>query len=462
MNLQQTAFAIYELMKSFSILKITNCMTRLRLQLNTEDIANLPLKELKNIPNVLGVNLNDNELQIILGPGKVNEVTSEFKKLYANKNLETNAQNTNQDTNNNQKQFGNAEELHQQIRKKNATPFKLLLKRISNIFMQLIPAFIACGLITGLLNIAFKIDPTLTNYPAIQVLQIAGNAVFFGLNIFVGINTAKEFHASPMLGGTMAAIITHPMLNNISLFNIDLLAGRGGIVAVLLVVAFSSWLENKLHKIVPKILDLFLTPLLVILIATFPALFILQPIGGIIAETIGVLVTSAINSGGAITGFIIGGIFLPLVMTGLHQGLTPIHAELLNQYGVTILLPILAMAGAGQVGASIAVYLKTKNQKLKQTIASALPVGFMGIGEPLIYGVTLPLGKPFISACIGGAFGGAVQAFFHVGATSIGLSGLPLTASTDKMLYYLIGLFTAYIFGFIATLIIGFNDPIEE
>ena len=102
MNLQQTAFAIYELMKSFSILKITNCMTRLRLQLNTEDIANLPLKELKNIPNVLGVNLNDNELQIILGPGKVNEVTSEFKKLYANKNLETNAQNTNQDTNNNQ------------------------------------------------------------------------------------------------------------------------------------------------------------------------------------------------------------------------------------------------------------------------------------------------------------------------------------------------------------------------
>ena len=96
MNLQQTAFAIYELMKSFSILKITNCMTRLRLQLKTEDIANLPLKELKNIPNVLGVNLNDNELQIILGPGKVNEVTAEFKKLYANKNLEANTQNTNQ------------------------------------------------------------------------------------------------------------------------------------------------------------------------------------------------------------------------------------------------------------------------------------------------------------------------------------------------------------------------------
>ena len=450
MNLQQTAQEIYTLMQNFEITKVHNCMTRLRLNLtNTE---NLPLTELKNINNVLGVNLNGNELQIILGPGKVNEVTVQFK-LLLNKNK--------QKSKNQASNFGQAEKLHQEIRQKNATPFKLMLKRISNIFMPLIPAFIACGLITGLLNIAFKFDPTLSQYPAIQVLQIAGNAVFWGLNIFVGVNTAKEFHASPMLGGTMAVIITHPMLNNISLFNIDLLADRGGIVAVLLVVAFSSWLENKLHKIVPQILDLFLTPLLVILLATFPALFILQPLGGIIAENIGLIVTSAINSGGAITGFVIGGVFLPLVMTGLHQGLTPIHAELLNQYGITILLPILAMAGAGQVGSSIAVYLKTKNKKLKQTIISALPVGFMGIGEPLIYGVTLPLGKPFMGACIGGAFGGAVQAYFHVGATSIGLSGLPLTASTDNIGCYLIGLITAYIFGFIATYIIGFNDPKE-
>ena len=452
MTLKQTAQAIYTLMQNYPIVKAHNCMTRLRLNLSSTE--NLPIDKLKKIDNVLGVNLNGNELQIIIGPGKVNEVATEFNKLLSS--------NSNLSLEKSTKNIGEAEKLHQEIRQKNATPFKLMLKRIANIFMPLIPAFIACGLITGLLNIAFKFDPTIAHYPAVEILQIAGNAVFYGLNIFVGINTAKEFHASPMLGGTMAVIITHPLLNNISLFNIDLLAGRGGIVAVLLVVSFSSWLENKLHKIIPKMFDLFMTPLLVILISTFPALFILQPIGGIISENIGLLVTSAINSGGALTGFIIGGIFLPLVMTGLHQGLTPIHAELLNQYGVTILLPILAMAGAGQVGASIAVYVKTKNQKLKQTIASALPVGFMGIGEPLIYGVTLPLGKPFIGACIGGAFGGAIQAFFHVGATSIGLSGLPLTASTDKMLYYFIGLVVAYIAGFIATFIIGFNDPTEE
>ncbi len=468
MNYAQVALRIYKLTAVHRIIAARNCMTRLRLHL--EDMENLPLAELKKIDGVLGVNLNGTELQIILGPGKVNEVTAEFKKLLqadGNKNEDTKtATETTEEVvslkSSADMKIGQAEQLHSKIRAKNATPFKLLLKRISNIFMPLIPAFIACGLITGLLNIAFKADASLIDYPAIKILQIAGNAVFYGLNIFVGINTAREFKASPMLGGTMAVIITHPMLNDISLFNIDLLAGRGGIIAVLLVVAFSSWLENQLHKIVPKIFDLFLTPLLVILIATFPALFILQPLGGIISEYIGMAVTQAINGGGAVTGFVIGGIFLPLVMTGLHQGLTPIHAELLNQYGVTILLPILAMAGAGQVGASMAVYFKTKNEKLKQTIASALPVGFMGIGEPLIYGVTLPLGKPFISACIGGAFGGAVQAYFAVGATSIGLSGLPLAASTDKIVYYLIGLVTAYIAGFIATMIIGFNDPTDE
>lgn len=454
MNLQETAAEIYKLLKPYNIKEAHNCMTRLRLHL--EDLENAPLEKLKKVDNVLGVNLNGTELQIILGPGRVNEVAAEFKKLLEEKQPHGVKQ---------QKvkmQIGQAEKVHQQIRSKNATPFKLLLKKISNIFMPLIPAFIACGLVTGLLNIALKIDPSLVNYPAMQILQIAGNAVFWGLNIFVGVNTAKECGASPMLGGTMAVIITHPLLNNISLFNVDLLAGRGGIIAVLMVVAFSSWLEIKLHKIIPKILDLFLTPLLVILIATFPALFILQPLGGIIAENIGFAVTQAIGTGGAAAGFVIGGVFLPLVMTGLHQGLTPIHAELLNQYGVTILLPILAMAGAGQVGASIAVYLKTKNKKLKQTIASALPVGFMGIGEPLIYGVTLPLGKPFIAACIGGAFGGAVQAFFIVGATSIGLSGLPLAASTDKIIYYLLGLITAYTVGFIAAWFIGFSDPAEE
>ena len=151
-----------------------------------------------------------------------------------------------------------------------------------------------------------------------------------------------------------------------------------------------------------------------------------------------------------------------MVMLGLHQAMTPIHAELFLRYGVNILLPVLAMAGAGQVGASIAVYFKTKNKFLKKTVASALPVGIMGIGEPLIYGVTFPLGRPFIGACIGGAFGGAVQAFAMVGVSTMGISGLPLAAVSNNIPMYLAGLLTAYVVGFIAAWLLGFEDPEEE
>jgi hypothetical protein len=203
---------------------------------------------------------------------------------------------------------------------------------------------------------------------------------------------------------------------------------------------FAAELEKWLHKHVPEILDLFLTPFLVVLLSTFVAIGVCQPVGSFLSEVIGAAATTAVNKGGALTGFIMGGCWLPLVMLGIHQGMTPIHAELLNHFGIDILLPIQAMAGCGQVGAALAVYCKTKNAALKKTVAVALPIGIMGVGEPLIYGVTFPLGKPFIGACIGGACGGVVQAIFVVGAFTMGISGLPLVASTDKMLVYLAGL----------------------
>jgi PTS system sucrose-specific IIC component len=210
-----------------------------------------------------------------------------------------------------------------------------------------------------------------------------------------------------------------------------------------------------------EMLDLFLTPLIVVLVSGFVALLALQPLGGIISDSIGTAVKTVISGGGAFTGFVLGGTFLPLVMTGFHQGLTPIHADLIKTTGQTLLLPILAMAGAGQVGAAIAVLAKTKNHRLKKTIWSALPVGILGVGEPLIYGVTLPLGKPFIGACIGGAFGGAVMAALAVGAKSMGLSGLPLTLLVTKPVGYLIGVVVAYAAGFVAAYVLGFEDPQE-
>lgn len=453
-----------------NILHAANCMTRLRLQL--AQAAPETAAQLKALEGVIGVNQADTELQVILGPGAAEQTAAAFQQLLqaARAQAKEKAQPA-PSGQGSQKQgqditpgygIGDGKKLHAEIKAKNATPFKLLLKKISGIFIPLIPGFIACGLITGLLNLLLKSEPSLADMAWIKMLAIMGNAIFYGMNLFVGFNAAKEFGGSPILGGILAAVITHPALKDIMLGNEQLLPGRGGIIAVLLVTAFGAWLELRLRKIIPTMLDLLLTPLLTILIAGFAALFILQPVGGIIATAIGDGVTIAIHEGGALTGFILGGLWLPIVMLGIHQAMTPIHVQLIQEYGVTLLLPILAMAGCGQIGACLAVYFKTKNKFLKKTILSALPVGIMGIGEPLIYGVTLPLGRPFITACIGGAFGGAVQAAFSIGSSAIGISGLPLTTVTSQPLIYLLGILTSYIAGFALTWLAGFDEPEEQ
>ncbi|MBE8953567.1 MAG: PTS transporter subunit EIIC [Quinella sp. 1Q7] len=432
-----------------NVIQATNCMTRLRLRLIEQN--DFMIDALKKIDGVLGVNVDGDEVQVILGAGRATTVTNAVNQILEATNTVKVGE----------VKIGDAKALHDKIRARNATPVKLFFKKISSIFTPLIPGFIACGLITGIVGLLIKISPALADDPIIKLLIVAGNAVFWGMNLFVGINASKIFGGTPILGGVLAALMTHPALADINFFGAEFVPGRGGVISVIIVAAFATWLEDKLHKIIPEMFDLFLTPLVTVLIAGSAAIFLLQPLGGAVSDAIGAAATTAVQSGGAAVGFILAGVWLPLVMLGIHQAMTPIHVDLIAQYGVTILLPILAMAGAGQVGASIAVYFKTKNKFLKKTIASALPVGMMGVGEPLIYGVTFPLFKPFIGACIGGAVGGAVQATFTVGAATLGISGLPLAATTNNIPVYLCGLVTAYVVGFVATWIIGFDDPSE-
>ena len=444
MTNKELAAKIFELAGGAeNILSVTNCMTRVRLQLAKKISA----EEIKKLEGVLGTNYSENEFQIIVGPGKSTNVATELNEILKKSD---------------KPKIGDGKALHEEIRAKNATPFKLFLKKIASIFLPLIPGFIACGLITGLVSIALKISPELADAQIIKLLAVFGNAVFWGMNLFVGYNAGKVFGGSPIIGGVLAAIITHPALAEINFFGENLLPGRGGVISVVLVAALGAWLEKVLHKVIPEMFDLFLTPLITVLTAGAAAIFILQPIGGAISDAIGAAATGAIHSGGGFVGAILAGVWLPLVMFGVHQAFTPIHVDLISTYGVTILLPILAMAGAGQVGAAAAVYVKTKNKFLKKTIASALPVGMMGVGEPLIYGVTFLLFKPFIGACIGGAFGGAIQANFMVGAATLGISGLPLAATTNNVPIYLLGVGVSYVAGFIATWLLGFEDPEEE
>ena len=435
-----------------NIISVINCMTRCRLQL--KDSLKAKIGEIKKSEGVLGIVETDEELQVIYGPGKVNKITDEVNKIIEKSVL------LGEDA---------VAETKGRLKQKNNTKFKNMLKRLGSIFIPLIPLFVACGLILAVNNIAgvyFGVEYKTTT--AAKIIGLIGNGVFSILSILVGVNTAKEFGSQmPMMGGVLGGILSSAELAKITLFGKALTPGRGGIISVIIVVVLACFIEKTCRKFVPDVLDLFVTPLLTLTISVLAALCILQPIGGFISYSIGIVVAKTIASNNMVVSVISGGIsgalFLPLVMTGMHQALTPIHADLISNVGFTVLLPVLATAGMSQVGATIAVLRKTKNERLKKVARNGLVPGFLGIGEPLIYGVTLPLGKPFLGACLGAGVGGAVMAMFKVGAVAIGVSGLPLALliANGKIGLFLIGVVVSYIGGYFFTSILGFEDPVD-
>jgi sucrose PTS system EIIBCA or EIIBC component len=436
-----------------NIADVASCMTRLRVK--PADYSKVNIAGIKKIDGVLGV-VEQETLQIILGPGIVTKVANEVSEITGKSASVVDESDPNPFE-------GLAGRTKDDLNKKNATPFKLFLRRIASIFIPLIPAIVASGLIAGLTNVIVRsgADPEST---IVQVLNLIGWGIFGYLGVFVGINTAREFGGSPALGGAAGILIINPGLANITLFGEALVPGRGGLIGVMLAAVFIAFLEKRIRKFVPSSLDIIITPTLALLVTGVATLFVLQPVGGFVSDMITKGLLGILDVGGVVAGLVLAGTFLPLVVTGLHQGLTPVHMELINSIGDDPLLPILAMGGAGQVGAAFAIYFKTKNERLKKVIKGGLPVGMLGIGEPLIFGVTLPLGRPFITACLGAAVGGAFQAFFKIATIAIGVSGIPLAflVHTNQIFLYLLGLLIAYVFGFIFTWTFGFNDEMAK
>lgn len=430
---------------------LAHCMTRLRLTLKNEGKANLAA--LRQVDGVMGV-IEDETLQIVIGPGTVNKVAAELSHMTGLRVGEA-AENNSFDDFEAQKKA--------ELKSTNSTPMKNLLHKIGSIFIPLIPGLVASGLINGIANFAKNAgaDPNAT---WLQILLLIGGGIFAFLGILVGMNTAKEFGGTPVLGAIAGILVFNPALAAVKLFGEPMMPGRGGLFAVI----FAAWLmtivEKQVRKAVPNTVDIIFTPLITVLAVGLLTILAIQPAAGVLSDSITDGIKAVLDIGGAIAGAVLAGTFLPLVMLGLHHGLTPIHLEFINKVHVTPILPILAMAGAGQVGAAIAIFIKTENKKLRNIIKGALPVGFLGIGEPLLYGVTLPLGKPFLTACLGAAVGGAFQAIMKTASLGIGVSGLsliPLIADNKYMTYF-IGLLISYAFGFLFTYLFGFKEEMAD
>lgn len=444
-HLDAVADAIEQNIGGFgNVVTLTNCMTRVRIVL--ADRTQFNADTLRQTEGVKGVVDAGEQFQIIVGMGTAAKVAGILNKRRGGSDSAT---------------VTSAERKPFSVRR--------ALNTLAAIFVPTIPALIGCGLILGLINVVKLLFPALvtSHQELLTLFTVIGKAVFAVLAVMIGMNTSKEMQASPAIGAVMAAILTAPDLAGIKLFGFSLTPGGGGIFAVLLVCAFAAKFELWFRNWCKESLDLILTPMVTILVSSLVALLLLQPAAHAVNLWLGNLVSLALLNNSAasvIVGAVLGGGFLFLLLTGLHQGLIPIHAQILDTFGLNYLFPILAMGGMGQVGAAAYVYLKTKNPRLKKTIAGALPVGIIGVGEPLLFGVSLPLGKPFIAGCIGGAAGGAVLAACKVGIIipfgTAGLSLLPLVGP-GQILPFLLAVGCAWVVGFIAAMLLGFTDPTE-
>ena len=447
-----------------NVASATNCMTRLRVTL--KDNSKADIAGLKNTEGVLGV-VEDSTMQIILGPGKARKVTDLFK---VDAGLGAGGTSTDKSWEEN-KAAVKAGQKQSKI--------KDALRLIANIFTPLIPAVIAGGLFNGFASLMGQIPVCAAGIASgagfwfiLQNLFSLFGAAFLGyFAIYTGVRAAEVFGATPALGGMIGAISIGSQVVAIStalgLYNAEvplnsiLTTGKGGIIGVIVGVFLLSKIEKWVRKHVPDVLDLIVTPLVSILVTGTIYLFVLMPVTGYISDglvwVLNLLVASTNPVVAIISGFVMSAVFLPMVLLGLHHGLIPIYSVQLEQMGGVSLFPCLAMAGAGQVGAALAIYVKSrkvKNLRMQQTILGALPAGILGVGEPLICGVTLPMGKPFITAGLGAGFGGAFCMLMGVQAIAWGPSGLvatPLMKTPMMMLYFVLGLVIAYIMGFIIT-----------
>ena len=455
-----------------NINSFTNCMTRLRI--NVKDQTAVQPAELKAIKGVLGV-VEGDQLQIIVGPGHAQRAREAFEGITGMKgDAEADANGATV-----------ADDMKAKVKANQQSPFQRGLKHVGNIFIPLIPGFVGTGLIAAIANVIKIFEPTVVANPWFLLFAAMGGLLVSTLQIVVGYNAAKEFGGTPVLGAIAGALIFAPALAGIAatgdaaavplvspVLNVTLKAGLGGVIGVIFAAYVFVQIEKQARKIVPAVLDLFLVPLITILLGSAVTLVVIMPLAAQLMNLITfLLIDIALLKGGVIGGYVLSAAFLPLVMLGIHHGLTPVHADLIKQTGQTVLLPILAMAGAGQVGSAIAVYLKTKDKDMRELIGSALPAGFLGVGEPLIYGVSLPLFYPFITACLGAGFGGALIAAapmftggLSVGAIAIGPSGLvliPLIAN-GLWLWYVAGLLASYAGGFLLTYFFGFKEEMLE
>ncbi|MFD0769635.1 sucrose-specific PTS transporter subunit IIBC [Bacillus sp. CGMCC 1.60114] len=466
MNYNQIAKEILEAIGGKeNVSAAAHCATRLRLVLNDE--GKVDQKKLDSMDIVKGTFSTGGQFQVIIGSGTVNEVYKELAKLTGLSEMST------KDV----KAAGT----------KKLNPLQRFVKMLSDIFVPIIPAIVAGGLLMGINNLLTAKDlfiagkslveanPQITDLAAL--INTFANAAFVFLPILIGFSATQRFGGNPYLGAALGMLMVHPDLLNGYQYGAALLANKipawhifgisiekvgyqGTVLPVLVASFILAKIETYLRRVIPTALDNLLTPLLTIFITGLLTFTVVGPI----TRSAGNLLTDGIVWLYDTTGFIGGGIFgflyAPIVITGMHHSFIAVETQLLADVaktGGSFIFAIATMSNIAQGAATLAVFLITRDKKVKGIASAAGISALLGITEPAMFGVNLKLRYPFIAAIIGSGVASAFITFYKVKAISLGAAGLPgvISIRPDCMIPYVIGMVISFIVAFALTLILA-------
>lgn len=463
MDYRKVAEEIYEKVgRKENLVSAAHCATRLRLVLVDNDRCDA--KAVEEIDGVKGVFSASGQLQIILGTGTVNKVYDEFlaiSGLSAASKEDAKA----------------AAAAKQPI-------YKRAVKTLGDIFVPIIPAIVASGFLMGIMEaLNFMVNNGFVNIDTTSSVfvfaNLFSNTAYVFLPILIAYSAAKVFGGNPYLGAVIGMLMIHPDLQNawtvategvqktqsvwFGLYKVDLVGYQGHVIPVIIAVFVMCLIEKKLHKIVPAMFDLFVTPLVSVFATGYLTYSIIGPVFVTIENGIigGVQQLIALPFG--IGSLIMGGLYSLTVVAGVHHMYTVIDVGQLGLYGVTYWLPLASAANIAQGAATLAVALKTKNQKTKSMAVPSALSCFMGITEPAIFGVNLRFFKPFICGAVGGAAGALYASIVGLGATGTGVTGIfgLLLCLHDPVNYMIMFLISAGV-AFALTWVLGYKDAPAE
>lgn len=439
---------------------LVHCMTRLRFNLKDESIVDD--EAVKKTKGVMGVMKKGGQYQIIIG-NDVGYVYEELNKLG---------------------KFSNQVPKKKENSTEKKNILTMLMDTISGIMTPVIPAIIGAAMIKVLLTLLPMIGVLNTSGDTYQLLTVIGDGAFFFMPILIAVSASKKFGTNVYYAASIALIMLHPnfismmttahdaneTIRFLGLIPVTYATYSYSVIPIILAVWSLKYVEKFVDKITPVITKNFLKPMLVVLIEAPIALIILGPLGAICGNVLSDVVYFIHDKLGFIAVGLVAGIYPFVVMAGMHHAFTPIKLGMIATTGYENFICIGELcSNMAQGAASLAVAIKSKNKDFKQIAgSSAFSALLAGITEPALYGVTLRLKRPMLGACIGAVAGGLFGGFFQLkcfGIATPAIVTIVQYVEESRPMSLLIAALTiliTVIVAFIATMLIGFEDVVDE